>query len=790
MNLRETRKRRNSSISNDNADIETRSPASRTRSQVAKQAGLLPNGRSTTTSTTAITTTPRKTRKKARFSDPGPSTGLTPALLRTSFDGSHADSTTSTPSRRARKRRSTPLPSSSRCWYDAHHDVADRVVQFTPLRQVLDSRTQRRIRRIGLSDEINHIEREKRDAAGYEKTLQSLRKERDVLRQELETAKRASGDRDRDGSSATPEAVSSMPPQDKIEQLEEEAGRLREEVSFSTSNDGSGEGHTIMLNDTVMDGDTILLSDSPDMRGIECQPAIPEGFSLIGSTTAEASIQKQFPHHNEGAELRTLTLDLEAARKEKRSLFDACRTHISSLNGTAIENGLRQSSPPPNFLETIVPTLTAILARASDAAHSLESVKEELSQLGFPGSSPSDIISELRSGFRTARIELERAVPGETPNAGLNDGNATLGALVKRVQILVKKLSDERNRHDGSVGRERALKGQFDVLLGRYEAASKKIRDLERSSSLSASDMLHTRMRMQELEHEGKEQAVGIDRLNAALAKYREEVTSLEALVTGLEKNKATCKEQYSRELSALEARVADQENARRAAENTVAERDARIREMEQTAEHNRVRACDLTEAVESLARERQQALNNLEQQVTEQHQRHEHELGTMNARISQLNTALQEASMEADVLRRNNIILQEQLQHELEARDNLLDRWAADQARSFALMKETVTMERRKAKVRAANFELKSSSPSLPTRHGQYQSEEPTTPVGTSRRVHVEVGRGKGRRRLDSGIGILTEDELLEDIHEEGEQEPTSDFTDGVVLPSDPACL
>lgn len=789
MNLRETRKRRNSSISNNNADIETRSPASRTRSQVAKQAGLLPNGPSTTTSTAAATTTttPRKARKKVRFSDPGPSTtGLTPALLRTSFDDGNVDSTASTPSRRVRRRRSTPLPRSSRCWHDARNDSADRVVQFTPLRQILDSRTQRRIRRTGLSDEINHIEREKRDAAGYEKTLQALRRERDVLIQELETAKRASGACG--GTAAVPEEVSWMAPKDRIERLEEETSRLREEVSFSTSNDGCGEGNTVMLNDTVMDGDTILLSDSPDMRGVECQPAIPEGFSLIGNITTDASIQAQFPDRNQEAELRSLALDLEAARKEKRNLFEACRTHISSLSETAIENGLHQSSPPPDFLETIVPTLTATLARASNAAHSLEFVKEELSQLGFPGSSPSDIISELHSRFRTARIELERAVPVETPNASLNDGNATLGALVKRVEMLVKDLSDERNRHNGSQGRERALKGQFDTLLGRYEAASKKISDLEHSSSLSASDMLHTRMRMQELEHEGKEQTVGIDRLNSALSKYHEEVSSLEALVTGLENDKATCKEQYSQELSVLKTRVADQENARHMAEKTVAEREARIREMEQTVEHNRIRVSDLTETVGSLTREHQQAQDNLD--GLEQH--HEHELGIMNVRISELNTALQEANTEADVLRRNNIMLQEQLQLELEARDHLLDRWGADQTRSFALMKETVTMERRKAKVRAANFELKlsSSPPSLPTGNEQCQSEEPITPVSMSRHVHVDVGRGKERRRLDSGIGILTEDGLLEDVQEEGEHEPACDFADGVILPSDPACL
>ena len=222
MAIAETRrKRRNSSISKEDADVG--SPASRTRSQ--SKARVQPKNPITTTATT-----PRHPRKKVRFSDPGPSTGLTPALLRASFDESVGDSGASTPSRRVRRRRSTPLPRARR-WYDtlSGETDADRVVQFTPLRQILDPRTQRRIRRTGLSDEINHIEREKRDVVSYEKTMQSLQRERDALRKELETA-RTRGDSDE--SSTIQEEVSWMAPEDRIEQLESETNRLREEVSF------------------------------------------------------------------------------------------------------------------------------------------------------------------------------------------------------------------------------------------------------------------------------------------------------------------------------------------------------------------------------------------------------------------------------------------------------------------------------------------------------------------------------------------------------------------------------
>ncbi|KAI9924628.1 hypothetical protein ASPWEDRAFT_40827 [Aspergillus wentii DTO 134E9] len=742
-------------------------------------------------------------KKKVRFSDPGPrlqndpncsTTGLTPALVRTSFeesDAAQADSVTQTPTRRSRRRRSTPLPRSRRSREPSLPFIegsADRVVQFTPLRQILDPRAQRRICRTGLSDEINHIQREKRQAAHYEKSLQSLLQERDALRHELEAAKR-----DNDGSEvSTIRDEELLSPPASFEQLEFENNILKEQISSKNGNPddhssiaSNGDGDTMILNDSTFEGDTFLVSDSPDIRGIkDGQHPVADDLSVLScGNSTDASIQAQLPDIIHDTEINALSRDLEAARKEKLDLFDACRTRIpfSALEGAAISNSLRQLSPPPDFLEQVFTTLTAALARASDATSALDSVRQELSTLGFPGSNVDDIVSEMRTRFRSARLELERVVPGETADVSLNDGNATLSALVKRVDLLVQNLDEERGLHDSSLGREKALKDQFDNLLARYEAASKKIHDLEDSITSSAGDMLHTRMRMQDMEREGKEQAVGIERLNAALFKYREEVKSLENLVTGLEEDKTTCKETYCQKVSELEGKVADEEKARRFAETSVTEHETRIRELEQTVEQNRIRAGDLTAQMESLEKERQRVVEGLEQDAAQQLQHYEHEIGSMNVQVSELTTSLVDAKSEAERLRLSNAGLEEQLQLEIEARDNLLDRWSEEQMRSFAFMKETVNAERRKAKVRTANWEMKSGDPQ--SDNGNLGSE-PITPVSMTRFVDVGVGRGKQRKRLDSGIGILTSDGPLED--DEGNQTTTSD----ILLPSDPVNL
>lgn len=104
-----------------------------------------------------VAVTPKKSRKRVRFSDPGPlllheadigSTGLTPAMRRTSFEPRSGERT---PSRKAR-RSSAPTPRFQRS-YDPEEPFdessTERRLQFTPLRQILDTRTQREFGELG-----------------------------------------------------------------------------------------------------------------------------------------------------------------------------------------------------------------------------------------------------------------------------------------------------------------------------------------------------------------------------------------------------------------------------------------------------------------------------------------------------------------------------------------------------------------------------------------------------------------------------------------------------------------
>lgn len=668
-----------------------------------------------------------------------------------------------TPCRKTR-RKSAPSPRFCR-GYDPvepfDETSAERVMQFTPLRQILDTRTQRRIRRMGLSDEINHFEREKRQASSFEKTLASLRLERDALQQELQAIRQPQGAREDELPTYETFWMSS-----RVGIPDSEMGTVQLDDGHSLSSDPSMSGHVSSTNN---DGDTFMLNDSaiivsnsPDLRGVrDYHSPISDSDTLFDQSKTDGSTQAPVLDSTETSDFHDLTLDLETAKNEKRELFNMCRSHMSAFQASGMENILRQSSPPPDFFDNLVSILTTALSRASDATLALEGISHECSNLGFSGTAADEVISDIRDHFRSARLELERAIPGETADAGLEDGKATLQALVKRIRSLAEDLEAERNHHHGSLGREKALRGQFDNLLYRYEAAAEKITNLEDSIASSASDMLHTRIRMQDLENQDQEKAIGIDRLNTALDKYREDVKGLEELVSRLEDENQAAKKQYTQRISTLKAQVVNERKQRSAVEVSASEYESRIRQLEETVEQNRIRACDLTANVEALEKEHQRALDAIERNIQEQSQQHEEETGRLNVRISELTTSLDEARSEAQRLRQISIGLENQLQMEIEARDELLDKWTREQARSFAFMKETVNSERRRSKVRAANWELKSDD--LMSDGTTVMGSEPVTPVSMTRFVDVEIGRGKDRRRVDSGIGILTDEELLE---------------------------
>ncbi|KAL9024233.1 MAG: hypothetical protein Q9196_006667 [Gyalolechia fulgens] len=134
--------------------------------------------------------TPANRKKRARFSEPAnnvtsSSTGLTPALNRTKLVSTRPRDT-------ARKRLSLPTQRVTAAESPSSPQFPDtlspKVIQFAPLRQAIDPRTMRRLKRNHLGDEVNDIFAERK------KSKLSLQQEIENLREELALAKGGSGE--------------------------------------------------------------------------------------------------------------------------------------------------------------------------------------------------------------------------------------------------------------------------------------------------------------------------------------------------------------------------------------------------------------------------------------------------------------------------------------------------------------------------------------------------------------------------------------------------------------------
>lgn len=176
--------------------------------------------------------TPRRT-KRVRFSDPGSilasasanaSSGLTPFISRHSISSPRTQRRHSSGSVASRS-----TSSKSRWNLDIDDSPISGTLQFAPLRQVLEGRVKRRIRRNRLSEELNSVEFEKRE----EKRAQSVKIlqlqeelrvkdfELQALREDLQASEQLGG------APATPES------QAQAEQLERSISELQSELNRS-----------------------------------------------------------------------------------------------------------------------------------------------------------------------------------------------------------------------------------------------------------------------------------------------------------------------------------------------------------------------------------------------------------------------------------------------------------------------------------------------------------------------------------------------------------------------------
>ena len=234
-----------------------------------------------------FTSTPsQRPKKKARFSEPilpYDTTGLTPAITKTSLK---------TLSRRV------STPSITR--YRDHDEI-----QFTPFREQLTARTQRQIRRIGLSDVQNQVYAEKKSKAELLRLLEQKTEELRNVKDELEASKL------RDAPQVQPDVPSS---QEHVSRLEAEVADLNQ--SFH---------------------------EAPDFRS--SSPAFDDGGFDIYEDTSVSDTTQPFDVDDDP----TVELELEPARQARESMFRSSQSFSNSFvhfEDSPIRSSVSRSIPP------------------------------------------------------------------------------------------------------------------------------------------------------------------------------------------------------------------------------------------------------------------------------------------------------------------------------------------------------------------------------------------------------------------------------------------------------------
>lgn len=700
-----------------------------------------------TAATSLKTPSKPRSKKRVRFSDPGPdidrhnessTTGLTPMVRRTSLGVAPSPK---------RRRHSTPARRES--YADEEEDElscnnngGSNEVRFLSLRQVLDPRVKRRIRRNGLSEEMNIITQEKRRRAQDHKAeIQRLQDELAEKDQEIERLQNTTTFHDTD----------------RILELEEEIESLRNELhSRSTQNaDQTNYDWTLAARDPFSDsymdddegfGDTTvadLVCSTPSKRRASASfptppctsptmPSTPHSMRRAAPVTPRSHIgvQASFPD----PEKEALEAELESLRLELTKLTDVLETHEALKTRIASKlTAVSTPAEPEEGSKDVEAHLDSVLQALSDRTAALLDLNSSLSSLGFAGNDASEIVTSLTGAFRSARLELEYLTPGELTLPLSSRGAEVLDLILVRLRDLARQVREDEDAIDEYHALELSLRQQLNARVDAMDNLRAQ-RDKDRASLREKDD------RISDLE-------LGVERLKGAAEGYRREMSELETLVQSIEDESKATSARLAAEMAGAQAELAD-------SKASVAKLEAKLASVREQAEEFKKELADLQKRRASELR----ALNKY----------HGTALAVRDARVVELRRgmddvrrSLHEANVTIQQLRVENLGLSRRADEEKRRAKEAVDSMKAELERVLKMSAEFLATPKRgegsavKRRVDAREEE------------GEYEDEETTTPDGSPLRAGAylsgalaKTGKAAKRRKYDSGLGLLDEDE------------------------------
>lgn len=463
-------------------------------------------------------------------------------------------------------------------------------VRIFPLRAILDDRVKRRIRRNGLSEEMNTIYRErKQQAQKNEEEMQRLRvqladkeHENDVLREQSSLLQDTS----------------------RIEELEREISDLRQGLHSNNLDnvdnewdmaaaDGFTDGGSISDLDDRFRDDTTLEVESAgsgchekETTYIDTLKAFtPPATSPTRTVSSESLLHPlPVPHSDVGVQA---TLG-EGSQAELEDELTQLRHELISLQKTLetkeqLESESKANDMPMQDADTtdeVDPDLQLqtdiMLQTLAEKTEALTSLNSLVSTLGSPGEEASEIVSTLKDAFHCARQELEQIFPDEKSTHMSSEGTFILHSMIQRLRESATQAKKDEALLESYCVREQHLHEQLDDRINAMETMSSKLREKDDRIFRLEAEMERSEVVINDFRKDLAEARQDLEQSNAELIDIQANLGSMISVTTDLQAQLAQL--QVDKEVEAAAGRSAHDEELKI--------RDARLDELNKEIKH------------------------------------------------------------------------------------------------------------------------------------------------------------------------------------------------------------
>jgi DNA repair exonuclease SbcCD ATPase subunit len=425
-------------------------------------------------------------------------------------------------------------------------------------------------------------------------------------------------------------------------------------------------------------------------------------------------------------EKEALEAELGSLRLELTKLTNTLESHAALQDRLAEKLSGAASVSPTQDGESSQPELeehvNLVLQKLSDRTAALLELSSSLSALGFAGSDASEMIASIASGFRAARLELEYLTPGEITLPLSSHGAEVLDLVLTRLRDMARKGRKDDDAIDEYHALELSLRQQLSARVDAMEG-------MRHEQKKNATVLRERDDRIAELEF-------GLDRLKGAAEGYRRDIVELESLVQRLEGNEKATEAKLQADLQSTQAQLS--------------ERTAVIADLEAKLASTLTQADELETKLKDLQRRK-------DAETKVRNKSHGAALALRDARVLELRREIY--GINESVRNAHETI------RKLRVENGKLERKVDMAEEEKRIAKETVdTMKAELEKVTAA---AAAAAPRRrKTRSSSSRDNGPATPDPepgsflSGDLARSGAGKGGKKRRYDSGLGFLDEEE------------------------------